>query len=456
MEISYKNQKILIIGMGISGRSAAGFLLSRKAAVIGVDRNSNHLDYNPDIQHLKKLGLQTQLDTNAIDLHGVDLVILSPGIPKNHPLAVHSRQAGIEVIGEIELGFRNLKNPVWGITGTNGKTTVTLLVAHVLNHCGHKARALGNVGIPFTQEIDRLEPSEIVVLELSSYQLETLYHRVLDEALLLNITPDHLDRYASLEEYAAAKLRIQACLKAGKSLIIESAAFQSYADRLSCPHRIYGYSPNLAVYSDLENVYYLGEKVFELPQEMKGDSSHDLENMMGAYALCASKGVTGCQFIEAYGRFRKPPHRIEFVLEHNGVRYYDDSKGTNIDAVVRAVRSLKGPIILIAGGVDKKFSYARWVNEYNGRVRRILAIGEAAVKIKQELDHEIPVEIISDLEQAILRAAKIANGGDVVLLSPGCASFDMFNDYAHRGDVFQRVVRSLVNGEKKCLEKIQY
>lgn len=455
MESVYKNKHILIIGLGLSGRSAAHFLLLKQALVLGVDRDPNNLQNHRDVQTLKKAGMKVQLDRDQVDFNKIDLVVLSPGVPQNHPLVENALQAGIDVIGEIELGCRNLKNPLLGITGTNGKTTVVLLVTHILNHCGYPARALGNVGQPFTQEITQLKPHEIVVLELSSFQLETMQQKVLEGALLLNITPDHLDRYANMQDYAAAKFRIQACLKEGRSLVIENRTFLNYPNHLFGSVQTYGYTPDSVIYSDLKSVYLQGEKMFELPEELRGHFSHDLENLMGAFALCADRGVNGCQFIDAYQTFRKPAHRIEFVLEHHGVRYYDDSKGTNIDAVIRAVQSLKGPIILIAGGVDKKSPYTPWLNEFQGKVKKIFAIGEAAGKIKQELESQIPVEIIKDLEQAVLRAAKMANHGDFVLLSPGCASFDMFKDYSHRGAVFQQAVRSLM-GDKECPGKIQY
>jgi UDP-N-acetylmuramoylalanine--D-glutamate ligase len=444
--MEYKNKKILVIGLGLSGRSATRFLLRKQASILGVDGNLDNLSMHPDILELKMAGMQMQPDTDPVDFNDMNLVILSPGISRKHPLVVKALQAGIEVIGEIELGCRNLKNPILGITGTNGKTTVTLLVTHVLNYCGYHAKALGNIGQPFTQEIDRLKPDEIVVLELSSYQLETLKNKVLDSALLLNITPDHLDRYACMQDYAAAKFSIQNCLKEGCYSILEYQTLLSYFNLASGMYRTYGYSAESFIYSDLKSIYRSGEKAFDLPEELHGQISHNLENLMAAYALCAERGVSASQFLEAYKVFRKPPHRIEFVLEHQGVCYYDDSKGTNIDAVIRAAQSIKGPIILIAGGVDKNFPYTVWSKELKDKVKQILAIGEAAKKIKDDVGSQIPVEIIEDLEQAVLKAAKMAKKGDVVLLSPGCASFDMFRDYAHRGEVFQQVVRSLVNG----------
>lgn len=449
-------KKNLIIGLGLSGRSAARFLLQNKEGVIGVDCNSLHLETHEDVQNLKKNGMHVQLDVEPIDFNQIERVILSPGISTTHPLVQKAHQGNIEVLGEIELGCQHLKNSILGITGTNGKTTVTLLVTHVLNSCGYQARALGNVGVPFTQEISHLRSDEIVVLELSSYQLETLRSKVLHGALLLNITPDHLDRYACMQDYAAAKFRIQNCLVENKSFIVENQLQASYPAFYNPFWETYGYTTDSATYSDLQSVYYKGCKAFDLPATLAGRKSHDLENLMGAFTLCATLGITGTEFLKAFLSFRKPPHRLEFVLEYQGVGYYDDSKGTNIDAVIRAVQSLKGPIILIAGGVDKMFPYTPWIEVFKGKVKLVLAIGEASKKIKEDIGSQIPVEIIQDLEQAVLRAAKMAEKGGCVLLSPGCASFDMFKDYVHRGHVFQQAVRSLVMGDKECQEKIQY
>lgn len=444
MNSNYLNQRILVIGLGLSGRSAVRFLIRQGALVVGVDHDQNHLENHPEVQNLKQAGMEARSDQERFGFENIALVILSPGVPSTHPLVLEALRNGIEVIGEIELGCRHINNPILGVTGTNGKTTTTLLIAHVLNACGISAKALGNVGSPFTQEIMDLDPADVIVLELSSYQLETLQQKVLDAALLLNITPDHLDRYRDMEEYAAAKCRMQLCLKAGGALVIESHTSHAYQHLLQkTPILTYGYAADLPLYSDLKSVYHCGQKVFDLPSSIAGRSHHDLENAMGAYALCASRGVTGSQFIQAFQTFQKPAHRIEFVLEHDGVKYYDDSKGTNIDAVIRAVESLDGPIILIAGGVDKGAAYTPWIKAFKGKVKGILAIGQAADKICKGLGERFSVEIINDLEQAVARAAVLAEKGDTILLSPGCASFDMFKDYAHRGEVFQRAVRTI-------------
>jgi len=447
MTTRYQNKRILIIGLGISGRSAARFLLQKGAGLIGVDRNLNELDGHVEIQSLEKAGMEIHHDQTEIDFSQIELVILSPGISALHPLVQQAVHINIEVIGEIELGCRHVQSPVLGITGTNGKTTVTLLVQHVLTFCGFSSQALGNVGTPFTQEIDQNALNlDAIVLELSSYQLETMEQKVLDAGLILNITPDHLDRYKNMFNYAKAKARLGNCLKLEKPLFIEYQTWQDFSGLFEefCVET-YGYTRHSMIYSDLRHVYFRDKKVFELPENLQGQPSHDLENLMGAYGLCTTKGISGTQFIEAFKSFKKPPHRIQFVRNFRGVDYYDDSKGTNIEAVIRAVQSLKGPIILIAGGLDKGASYQPWISQFKDKVKNILVIGQASNRIQQDLNHHMPVEILESLESAVSRAAQLAKNGDSVLLSPGCASQDMFKDYIHRGEVFQQVVKSLAH-----------
>lgn len=442
--LSGKN--VLVIGLGLSGRSAAWFLLAHGALVRAVDRNAALLESDAEIQSFKQLGLALQSEEACVSLNGIDMVVLSPGVPSVHPLVEAARQAGIPVIGEIELGCRISENPILGITGTNGKTTVTLLVTHVLKECGQNACALGNVGTPFTQELLKISPRETIVLELSSYQLETLYQKSLESSLLLNITPDHLDRYKTMEAYAAAKCCMERCLKPHAPLYVEESTWQTYGYLFKeIQPRRYGYSPSSFIWTDLKTVFREEKAVFELPLELQAKRSHELENLMAAYALCADRGISGENFIKGWRNFKKPSHRIEFILEHRGVSFYDDSKGTNIDAVMRAVESVDRPIILIAGGVDKGASYTPWIELFKKKVKSICAIGQAAVMIEGQLSSSIPVTIFHSLEEAVHEAFQRAQKGDAILLSPGCSSFDMFRDYAHRGEEFQRIVRGLTD-----------
>ena len=271
----------------------------------------------------------------------------------------------------------------------------------------------------------------------------------------MNITPDHLDRYKTMMDYAKAKCEIGRTIKHGFWLYVEENAWKQYKHLLDYKIvRQYGYSPSSYIYTDLFMVYRDGKIAFILPSSMQGKKSHDLENLLAAYALCSDRGVTGPAFLAAWHTFQKPPHRIELFEEYNGVRFYDDSKGTNIDAVIRAVQSIDGPIILIAGGVDKNFPYTTWLEEFKDKVVHIFAIGEAAKKIHAQLSSTIPITLCSTLDSAVGQAIQLAQKGENVLLSPGCSSFDMFRDYAYRGQEFKRIVRELLKEEKiKCQEK---
>lgn len=437
-------EKILVIGLGISGKAASELLLKKRKKVVASDKNLQQLNTNAEVIRLKEKGLLIFHEDDISDLSGFDLVIVSPGIPQTNLLYKKAIAAGLPVWGEIELGCRLIKNRMVGVTGTNGKTTVTLLVAHALNHAGIKARPLGNVGTPLTKELLEIDENEILVVELSSYQLETLSQKVLDAAVILNITPDHLDRYGTMEAYAEAKFKIGACLKQNAPLFVEARAWSEYGTLYHSPNiALYGYSGNLSIYSDKKSVYFENKFQFNLPDSMTGRESHDVENIMAAYALCKQFNVKPSVFLEALLTFKKPSHRIEWVRELEGVDYYDDSKGTNIDATIRAVQVMPGNVILIAGGVDKGSPYTPWIQAFADKVKCVCAIGQSADKIRSDLAGALNVRLCSDLEEAVREAKKTAKQGDVVLLSPGCSSFDMFRDYAHRGEEFQRVVRGL-------------
>ncbi len=388
----------LVIGLGISGKSAAGFLERQGFKVLAHDDKQ----------------LPEGFKKFDGDFTSVDLVVVSPGIPRTHPLYVQAKEKNIEVIGEVELACRSIRNPVLAVTGTNGKTTVTQLIEHILKFAGKPVKLLGNGGIPITAQIGDSK-EEILVLELSSFQLETMESPIIDAAAILNITPDHLDRYNGMEEYAKAKMHIHRCLKPGGSLFIEERAFLQYGYLLE------GFPCQIYSSADLT-------------------TTHDTENYLAALALVSQLGISPELVKKAYESFRKPPHRIEFVEKIGGVSYYNDSKGTNIDAVIRCIQSLPGPIILIAGGVDKGASYTSWIEPFHGKVKMIMTIGLAAPIIERELDPHFPIKRGRDLADALEWAKKFSVPGDSIVLSPGCASYDMFRDYAHRGDEFKRLV----------------
>lgn len=422
-------KKAVIIGMGKSGKAAALFLQRRGYETIGVDSSS-----------------LSEYPKNA-DFKGIDVVVVSPGVAPTDPAYAEARAKGLNIIGEAELGLRELRQPCIGITGSNGKTTVTLLIEHVLRESGKKARAIGNVGTPFTEYALNPDPEEIIVAELSSYQLETLQAKAFDTGIVLNITPNHLDRYPSFKDYGQAKLQLQQCLK-------EKAPFYIYANiehnfTIQAPYQTFG--PKGSDFSTDKIAVQEGETIaYFLPIRYRSCGIHESENALAAWLLCRHFGVTKEAFLRALESFQKPAHRIEFVTEIDKIAFYDDSKSTSVDATLKAVASMAGDVILIVGGMDKGGSYAPWKENFPGKVRKVIALGQAAPKIAQELSGVFVVDIVSSLEEAVDNAAAYAQEGDNVLLSPGCSSLDMFRDYAHRGDEFKQFVYKLRERRNKA------
>ncbi|MBS0626585.1 MAG: UDP-N-acetylmuramoyl-L-alanine--D-glutamate ligase [Verrucomicrobia bacterium] len=410
----------LVIGLGVSGKAAAKFLLKQGYEVTGIDRK--------DVKQAPELLGVTVFTEDEFPRDQVfSLVLVSPGVSPKNPIIQNALLNGSQIMGEVELGFKHSKQQALAITGTNGKTTVTSLVEHVLNFCGKKARAIGNIGMAVTEYFLNPDPEEVLVVELSSYQLETLRHPFFDAAVLLNITPDHLDRYDSFFHYAETKTRIQNCLKEEGDLYLHEKVAEEFSSLFTKPFQILGEDNDLI----LEDM-----------------PAHDRSNFLAAWVLCRKMGINAEDFKRALQLFKKPSHRIEFVSQIRGVNYFDDSKGTNIDATIQAVKTMRGDVILIAGGVDKGSSYMAWKDPFLGKVKQIFVLGEAAEKIYKELSLFFNVKIVDSLEHAVEEASWAASEGDSVLLSPGCSSFDMFCDYAHRGREFQKFV-ALLEGRNR-------
>ncbi|MES2345920.1 MAG: UDP-N-acetylmuramoyl-L-alanine--D-glutamate ligase [Chlamydiota bacterium] len=406
--------KTLIIGLGSSGKAAAALLLSLGREVIGVDSNLSVVSAETTFPVFS--------DDTCIDFLEIEQVIVSPGISRQHPFYVKALDLGIEVIGEVELALRHLKGRLIAVTGTNGKTTVTLLIEHQLRLFGIQAQAFGNVGTPLTSYCLSSADEDVLVIELSSFQLETMSTQSFESGLILNITPDHLDRYASAEEYALAKCHLQQCLKSNADLYVHGDVLRDYGHLLD--------EKRVVRYDLLENF-------------KDGFFDCDRMNILAAWAVVKGFGLNFDQFCEGLKTFKKPPHRIEFVAEIDGVSYYDDSKGTNVDAVLSAVSAMKGNVVLIAGGVDKGSSYAVWKMAFCGKVKKIIVLGQAADKMMEELQDSFEMKKVDSLALAVAESALFAKEGENVLLSPGCASYDMFLSYVHRGKEFKRHVDDL-------------
>jgi UDP-N-acetylmuramoylalanine--D-glutamate ligase len=399
--------KILVIGYGVSGKSAAAFLRHIGHEVVVVD---------------KKGGDGVLLDSADLPLDGFTQVILSPGVPQSHPLVQKALQLKIEVIGEIELGFRHLQNRCFGITGSNGKTTTVLLTTHILNSAGKKARALGNVGDSLTGYLISADPNEILIIELSSFQLETLKTSKLEASLILNITPNHLDRHSSMQDYAEAKALIKTI---SSELFISSQVEAEFG-------ALFKDAKNFE--KDVDLINNLSYIQLEMPSK---------QSVQAAYLLCKRCGVTDVDFLHGLQTFKKPPHRIEWVAEIDGVSYYNDSKSSNIDSVMHAVGRFDGPLVLIVGGLHKGSSYRPWIEKFKGKVRHIIAYGKAAPIMEFELAPHFSFQLVDRFADAVKLAKAEAKKQETVLLSPGCSSYDQFENYERRGESFKRLVREL-------------
>src|SRR5690349_2116014 len=384
----------LVLGLGISGIAAARFLLNQGYTVLGIDCNHCYLETNETIRHLQTLGMLCQHDSASIDWNSIERMIVSPGVPPKHPIYQIARAKGLKVIGEAELALSHFKKPMVAVTGTNGKTTVTLLVEHILNSAGIKTKALGNVGTALCDYLLNPGAEEAFVVEFSSFQLETMQTPVFEAAVLLNITPDYLDRYVVMQDYALANCQLQYLLKDNALFFVQTQTVTAFAHLLQLKnYQTFGLEKGSDLWTDQNRVKYREKIECILPMRYREMGRHDNENALAAWALCQPFSISNEQFCRALETFQKPPHRIEFVREVEGVSFFDDSKGTNIDAVVQAVRTMKGPVILIAGGVDKGASYLPWKEQFSGKVKQIIAIGAAAPKIYSELQSYFNIKL---------------------------------------------------------------
>lgn len=448
-------KRILVVGLGKSGIAAARLLMRQGARVVLNDRRTDVEGLEP----LVALGADPQLGHHDAALFtSVDAIVLSPGVPPL-PALDAADAAGVPVWSEIELAARFLRGcKVVGITGTNGKSTVTSLIGAMAAKSGRPTFVGGNLGIPFVDVVgtDAAGPDGFVVVELSSFQLERVDTFRANVALLLNITEDHLDRYPGMAEYAAAKARIfhgqrkedHAIVPAGDEVCASLA--RAGAAKV---HRYAGFTsgdenpkPEVCVVGDALVDQKTGLR-FPIA-ELKIRGGHNLANAASAMLAARLAGIGEDAIVQTLRTFAGLPHRMFFVRERGGVRFYDDSKATNVGATVAALEgfrtdpSFEGKVVLLAGGKDKGGSYAPMVDALRAVGRTVVTLGEAAPLIEAAL-HDVPFERARDFDDAVVRAAALAKPGDAVVLAPACSSFDMFRSYAERGERFQRAVLAL-------------
>jgi len=446
-------KKVLVFGAGRSGVAASRFLAAR-GAVVALNDRKPLIDWPDEALRLKADGVGLMAgEVPSWLLDQIELVVLSPGVPAKSIPVRYAERAGAEVIGEVELAFRFLKGRVVGITGTNGKTTTTTLIGELLKDAGLPVQVGGNIGTPLVSLADESRDDGWTVVELSSYQLETVREFRPAVAVVLNVMPDHMDRYESLMDYAAAKHRIFL------NQTFEDVAVLNADDELvsSWARGLSAHVVRFSTARELEEGLFLrgrelvcrtadGERVLTTRDDMQLKGLHNVQNVLAALAAGLACGASPESMLETVRRFAPVEHRLERVAEVGGVTFYNDSKATNVDAAVKAVEALAeepGRIVLILGGRGKNAPYAPLAPLIEKKGRALVLLGEDAERIGQELGTYAPVERAADLPDAVRRAHALAQPGDAVLLAPACASFDMFQSYEHRGRVFKQEVKKL-------------
>ena len=447
-----KGKRVLVVGLGKSGMAAALFLKERGARVTVSDTRSAK-ELATQIPALLEAGIMVESGGHGLlTFRRQDLIVVSPGVPLETPEVRQAQALGLPVIGELELASRFLAGRVIAITGSNGKTTTTTLVGKMLADAGLAALVGGNIGLPVIELIAESKADSWSVLEVSSFQLETVVEFRPRIAMVLNITPDHLDRHGTFERYAEAKAKITGRQTAEDFLVLnaESKATQMVAGKTAA--QVFWFSGARQI---KQGAFVKGESVFWIAKEgakaeavlpvaeipLKG--AHNVENVLAA--VCAAKlaGVANASIRETVRRFRAVEHRLEWVRTVAGVEYYNDSKATNVDATMKAVGSFAGGVHLILGGKDKDSDYTLLAGLLRERVAVVYTIGSAAEKIERELAGVVKMEHAGTLDVAVARAAAQAGAGDVVLLAPACSSFDQFENYEQRGRVFRELVAGL-------------
>jgi len=433
----------VIAGLGATGLSCARYLHEHGWRIAVTDTRPAP----PQLAALEALDARIPVRLGALDpelLEGAVFVVASPGLPVRGPFFDEAQRRGLAVVGDIELFARAAAAPVVGVTGTNGKSTVTTLVAGMALRAGLKVRAGGNLGPP---ALDLLaEGTELYVLELSSYQLETTSSLCCRAATVLNVSADHLDRYPSLASYAGAKARIfarcdTAVINLDDPLVVAMPRTASSTLSFSLRASV-GATYALALHQGEWWLTRAGAPLLRAT-ELRTRGAHNAANALAALALGEALALPLAAMLEELRSFAGLPHRSQWIADRQGVAYIDDSKGTNVGATLAAVAGMPGPVVLIAGGDGKNQNFSPLAAGFRGKVRHVVLIGRDAALIARALDGVCPIERCATLPQAVQAAARAARPGDTVLLSPACASFDMFRDYAHRGEVFAEAVQEL-------------
>ena len=448
--MEYNGKKALVCGMAKSGIAAAK-LLKKLGAEVTLQDMKKREDIAADVLNLENEGIVLYTGANPDDIAcAQDIIVLSPGIPCDLPFILAAEEAGVSVISEVELAYTLTKCPITAITGTNGKTTTTTLTGEIMKAVYGNTAVVGNIGIPYSDEVERLTEKDWVVAEISSFQMEKAKEFTPHISAVLNITPDHLNRHKTMEVYIAMKERVFEKQTAEDFCILNygDEACRKMADKTAAKVFFFSSSEKLeeGIYLDGENIEVRWNGINETlinVNDLQILGVHNHENVMAAAAMAICANIPLDTIRSVLKAFGGVEHRIEYVATVDGVDYYNDSKGTNVDASIRAVLAMKKPIVLIGGGYDKGGSFDEWTQLFPGRVKHLVLIGVTAPQVRASAE-KFGFTAISDCEtfkEAVDLCREKAEDGDCVLLSPACASWGMFDNYEQRGDMFKEQVR---------------
>ena len=463
MKLARKN--IVVVGLGTTGVAVARFLKGRAAAVTVTDMASES-DLGSKVKDLKSRGIALDLGGHQTEtFENADLIVMSPGVPHTIEPVVLARERGIPVIGEVELASKFIRQPVVAVTGTNGKTTTTELVGDMLKRSGFKVFVGGNIGNPLIEYVDGQREADVIVAEISSFQLDTIDTFRPHIGVLLNITVDHLDRYPNFATYAASKIRLfgnqepdDIAVLNGSDPLVRSMTENISSQKLIYPNPAEGEMGALlnkhSIKLNSENITDVSDKIRNQKSKIRNRISldlagikitgrHNFENACAAGLAALAVGARTEAVQDTLNEYRGSAHRLEFIASINGIDFYNDSKATNVDAVLRAVDCFYKPVILIMGGLDKGGNFKDLREVVARRVKKLIVMGQAAELIQQALADTVPAAAVGTMAEAADLAYRAGSAGDVVLLSPGCASFDMYDSYAQRGNDFKNSVARL-------------
>jgi len=449
-EMDLTGRKVLVVGLARSGEAAAKFLAARGARVT-VNDSKTEAELAGRAARMRMLGIRLVLGSHPIDLFTeADLIVVSPGVPLSIEPLVKAKEAGVEIIGEIELAARNIRGKVVGITGSNGKTTTTTLIGELLKDSQLDTQVGGNIGTPLISLVEGSKDAGFSVIELSSFQLEGVTSLRANVAIVTNVTPDHMDRYTTFDDYVAAKRRIFLNQTASDIAILNADNEVTAAMVADTPAQMFLFSHHReldrGIFTRGESLVYRdgsSEREVLKTSDIALRGTHNLENVMASLLAGLACGASVDSMREAIRRFRGVEHRLEWVATIDGVEYFNDSKATNVDAAAKAIEAFPGNIVLILGGKDKDSDYMTLSPLIRERIKHLVLIGAAADKIEAALHGVKPIVRASSMQDAVRQSRDLAESGDTVLLAPACASFDMFDNYEHRGRVFKEEVARL-------------